>query len=101
MASKIHAFAATLALLSSAWAQSVDGSRYNNPTAGPPSIYFTAAASIPVAALQTAAAKASTAAKDATYAVNRDNGAAKATIFSDWSDFDEVRSYIGRAFPMQ
>jgi chitosanase len=85
MASVSSVLVASLALLSPTFAQSVDGSKYNNPTAGPPSSYFAAATSIPVAALKSAAAKASTAAKDATYPINNDGSAAKVTIHSDWS----------------
>jgi chitosanase len=86
-----HSFPAVfLALLGTSFAQSVDGSKYNNPTAGPPASYFAAATTIPVAALQSAAAKASTAASDATYPINGDGGAAKVTIHSDWSKFTEV-----------
>ncbi|KAJ5305147.1 ribonuclease H-like domain-containing protein [Penicillium atrosanguineum] len=85
---------ASLALLNPAFAQSVDGSKYNNPTAGPPSSYFAAATSVPVAALKSAAAKASTAAKDATYPINNDGGAAKVTIHSDWSKFSEGAAFV-------
>ncbi|KAJ5594925.1 uncharacterized protein N7459_001133 [Penicillium hispanicum] len=89
MTPRLVALAATLLVLSPVLAQSVDGSKYNSPSAGPPSSYFAAATSLPVAALQSAAAKASTAANDATYPVNNDDGAAKVTIHSDWSKFDE------------
>jgi chitosanase len=78
------------AFLGTSFAQSVDGSKFNNPTAGPPASYFAAATSIPVAALQHAAAKVSTAASDATYPINSDSGATKVTIHSDWSNFSEV-----------
>lgn len=83
-------FAISLILLGQTFAQSVDGSKYNNPTAGPPASYFAAASTVPVAALQTAAAKASKPAKDATYPINSDSGAAKVTIHSDWSGFSNV-----------
>lgn len=96
MASVSSVLVASLALLSPTFAQSVDGSKYNNPTAGPPPSYFAAATSIPVAALKSAAAKASTAAKDATYPINNDGGAAKVTIHSDWSNFSEVSSLLQR-----
>jgi hypothetical protein len=81
---------ALLALFGTGFAQTVDGSKYNNPTAGPPASYFAAATTIPVAALQSAAAKASTAAQDATYPINGDSGAKKVTIHGDWSNFSEV-----------
>ncbi|KAJ5921001.1 hypothetical protein N7466_009327 [Penicillium verhagenii] len=75
-------------------AQSVDGSKYNNPTAGPPSSYFAAATSIPVASLKSASAKASTAAKDATYPINSNSGAAKVLIHSDWTKFTEGAAFV-------
>lgn len=90
MAIKSSVLAASLALFGSALSQSVDGSQYNNPTAGPPASFFAAAPTIPVAALQSAAAKANTPAKDATYPINGDGGAPKSTIHSDWSHFSEV-----------
>ncbi|KAJ5657886.1 uncharacterized protein N7484_001535 [Penicillium longicatenatum] len=84
----------SLAVVNPTFAQSVDGSKYNNPTAGPPASYFAAATSIPVAALKSAAAKASTAAKDATYPINNSGGAAKVTIHSDWSKFSEGAAFV-------
>ncbi|KAJ5272895.1 hypothetical protein N7478_008020 [Penicillium angulare] len=83
-----------LAIFGQTLSQSVDGSKYNNPTAGPPASYFSATTTIPVAALQTAAAKASKAAKDATYPVNSDSGAAKVTIHSDWSTFSTGAAFV-------
>ena len=97
MAFLLPVLVASLALVSPTVAQSVDGSKYNNPTAGPPSSYFAAATSIPVAALKSAAAKASTAANDATYPINNNGGAVKVTIHSDWSKFSEV--HRRRSFP--
>lgn len=81
---------ASLALVIPVSSQTVDGSEYNNPTAGPPASYFAAATTIPVTALQSAAAKASTAAKNATYPISPDGGAKRITIHSDWADFNEV-----------
>ncbi|KAJ5248759.1 hypothetical protein N7468_000210 [Penicillium chermesinum] len=75
-------------------AQTVVGSKYNNPTAGPPASFFAATSTIPVAALQTAAAKATKAAKSATYAINNDGGAAKVTIHSDWSGFSSGAAFV-------
>ncbi|KAJ5688778.1 hypothetical protein N7462_003170 [Penicillium macrosclerotiorum] len=94
MAFRLLTLATSLVLLGPALGQSVDGSQYNNPTAGPPSSYFAAATTVPVAALQSAAAKASTAAKDATYPVNNDSGASKVTIHSDWSSFSEGAAFV-------
>lgn len=85
---------ALLALVGTGLAQQVDGSDYDRPAGGPPASYFTAATTIPVAALQTAAAKASRAALDATYPINFDRGAAKSTIYKDWSSFSAVRQTL-------
>ncbi|KAJ5776207.1 uncharacterized protein N7511_001218 [Penicillium nucicola] len=85
---------ALLAMAGTGFAQTVVGSNYNNPTAGPPASYFAAAATVPVAALQTAAAKASTAAQSATYPINGDSGAKKVTIHSDWSNFSEGAAFV-------
>lgn len=90
---KSFVFISTLVLFGTAFAQREDESKYNNPTAGPPSSSFAAASTVPVAAFQSAAAKANKPAKDATYPVNGDGGAKKVTIHSDWSKFNEVRSY--------
>ncbi|KAJ5720446.1 uncharacterized protein N7483_008380 [Penicillium malachiteum] len=59
--------------------QTVDGSEYNNSTAGPPS---------------SAAAKASQTAKYATHPVSRSSGATKVTIHSDWSNFTEGTAFV-------
>lgn len=85
---------ALCALFSTGLAQTVDGAKFNNPTAGPSASYFAAATTIPAAALESAAAKVSTAASDATYPVNFDKGAEKSTIYSDWSKFDEVDTLL-------
>jgi chitosanase len=89
-----------LALSGRGLAQSVDGKKFDNPTAGPPASYFAATTTIPVAALQSAAAKASTAASVATYPINFDSGAAKSTIYSDWSKFSEVGILIFENGPL-
>lgn len=80
-----------LGLLGTAAAQSVDGSKYNNPTSGPPASFFAAATSIPVAALNAAATKASIAAGSAaTYAVNTNSNSPKSIIYKDWVNFSEA-----------
>lgn len=70
--------------------QSVNGADYDSPSAGPPASYFAAATSLPVAALSSAAAKASKVPSDATYAVNYDSDSPTATIHSDWAAFSSV-----------
>ncbi|KAJ5164446.1 Fungal chitosanase [Penicillium coprophilum] len=88
---------ALLALFGTGLAQTVSGPEFNKPDAGPPGSYFAAGSSIPVAALKTAAGKASTAAKKATYPINGDEGAKKVTIYSDWSNFNEGAAFVWTA----
>lgn len=90
MAFKTTAGLALLALAGSVKAQSVDGSKYNSPTNGPPASYFAAATTLPVTALQSAAAKASSVPSKATYPVNTDKNSPKSTIHSDWVKFNQV-----------
>ena len=90
----LFAGAALLALFETGHCQSVVGSKYNNPTAGPPASFFAATSTLPVAALQTAAAQASQAAVDATYPVTDGKNAAVVTIHQDWSQFSEVRFHL-------
>ncbi|PYH40795.1 glycoside hydrolase family 75 protein, partial [Aspergillus saccharolyticus JOP 1030-1] len=78
---------ALLGLFPSATAQRVDGSKYNSPTGGPPASYFAAASSIPVAVIQSAAAKASSVPSLATYPINTDKNSPKSTIHDDWVKF--------------
>ncbi|KAJ5686358.1 hypothetical protein N7536_008977 [Penicillium majusculum] len=86
---------ALLALFgTSGLAQTVKGPEFNKPDGGPPGSYFAAGSSIPVAALQSAAAKASTAVPSATYPINGDKGAKKVTIHSDWTKFSEGAAYV-------
>ncbi|KAG2413844.1 hypothetical protein HFD88_003033 [Aspergillus terreus] len=79
-----------LALFSSvALGQTVDGSDYDSPNGGPPASYFAAASTMPVAALQAAAAKATKVPSYATYPVSQDDDAKKSTIHSDWASFSQ------------
>ncbi|KAJ5899353.1 hypothetical protein N7495_004097 [Penicillium taxi] len=94
MASKYSIFATFLILFGPALCQSVNGEHYNSPSAGPPSSFFTAAATLPIAALQTAASKASKAAKDATYPINNSDGAANVTIHSDWLNYSQGAAFV-------
>ncbi|EAU38426.1 predicted protein [Aspergillus terreus NIH2624] len=78
------------ALFSSvALGQTVDGSDYDSPNGGPPGSYFAAASTMPVAALQAAAAKATKVPSYATYPVSQDDNAKKSTIHSDWASFSQ------------
>lgn len=94
MTSKYPISVVSLALLTSVCSQSVDGEQYDSPSAGPPSSFFSAATTIPISALQTAAAKASQAAEDATYPINNSDDASEVTIHSDWSDYSEVSLFF-------
>ncbi|EKV12501.1 Fungal chitosanase, putative [Penicillium digitatum] len=86
---------ALLALFgSTGLAQRVDGPEFNKPYAGTPGSYFAASPSIPVAALHSAAAKASTAVPDGTYPINGDRGAKRVTIHTDWTNFDEGAAFV-------
>lgn len=85
-----------LSMVFSAFAlgQQVNGPDYDSPTGGPPAKFFAAAASIPVAGLRAAAAKASKVPNLATYPVSLEKNAAKSTIHSDWLSFSEVGSFL-------
>lgn len=84
------------ALFGTGLTQSVNGFNFNKPTGGPPGSYFAAGSSIPVTALQSAAATASTAVPDGTYPINRENGAQEVTIHSDWANFNQVDTLTSR-----
>jgi chitosanase len=77
---------ATLGLVS---ATTIDGSKYNNPTAGPTAAWFAGATSLPATQIASAAAAATKVPSDATYILEA-GGSAKATIHSDWSGFSKV-----------
>jgi hypothetical protein len=82
---------AALILCSVASGQTVDGSQYNKPSAGPPASFFAAATTLPVAAIKSAAAKATKVPKSATYVINNESDSPKATIHSDWANLNKVR----------
>ena len=88
----ISQLAISLALCNSALGQVVNGADYDKPNGGPPASFFAAASTMPVAALQAAAAKASQVPSLATYPVSQDPGAAKSTIHTDWASFSEGAS---------
>ncbi|RAL00090.1 glycoside hydrolase family 75 protein [Aspergillus ibericus CBS 121593] len=93
MALKTTLNLAVMALAGSSMAQSVDGSKYDHPNAGPPASFFAAATTLPVSALQAAAAKASVVPAKATYPVNTDKNSPLSTIHSDWASFSEGASF--------
>lgn len=84
--------ALSMAFSASVLGQKVNGPDYDSPTGGPPAKFFEAAATMPVAALQTAAAKAKKVPDLATYPVSLEKNAPKSTIHSDWLSFSEVGS---------
>lgn len=86
--------ALSMAFSAFALGQQVNGPDYDSPTGGPPAKFFAAAASIPVAGLRAAAAKASKVPNLATYPVSLEKNAAKSTIHSDWLSFSEVGSFL-------
>lgn len=68
----------------------VDGSQYNNPTAGPPSSWFAGDSSLPVSKIVAAVAGMNVAQPGDTYA--RGTKMSKnATIHSDWANLSKVR----------
>jgi chitosanase len=78
-----------LTLCTSALGQVIKGADYNKPNGGPPGEYFEAAASIPVAAIQSSTASLSRIPERATYPI-RPGSKEKSTIYSDWAAFNEV-----------
>ncbi|GMF91582.1 unnamed protein product [Aspergillus oryzae] len=80
--------ALSLAICGTAMGQKVNGADYNKPDGGPPAKFFQASSSIPVAAIQAAAAKASKVPSHATYPIGQ--GSTKSTIHSDWAGFSEM-----------
>ncbi len=79
-------------LLSPACGQTVVGSDYNDPSAGPPGIYFAAATTIPVAALVSAVAKASKVPQSAAFPINNNKNSPTATIHADFASLSTVCS---------
>lgn len=92
MAFKRHLrqLALTTMLLSPAWGQTVVGSDYNSPSAGPPGSYFAAATTMPVAALVSAVAKASKAPQSAAFPINNSKDSPTATIHADFASLSTV-----------
>lgn len=79
-------------LLNPAWGQTVVGSRYDDPTAGPPGSYFAAATTMPVAALVSAVAKASKVPQSAAFPINDSKSPPTATIHADFASLSTVCS---------
>ncbi|RHZ43460.1 glycoside hydrolase family 75 protein [Aspergillus thermomutatus] len=86
--------AASLLLFTPVLGQTVVGSDYNKPSAGPPASFFAAATTMPVAALQSAAAKASAVPKSAKYPINFDSDSPTATIHADWATLPTGAAYV-------
>ncbi|KAE8386697.1 endo-chitosanase C [Aspergillus alliaceus] len=82
----------SLAVAGAAMGQNVEGPEFNKPDAGTPGKFFAASSSLPVAAIQQAAAKASVVPDRATYPISPDSKV-KSTIHSDWAKFSEGASF--------
>jgi chitosanase len=91
----VAALAATIGL-ASATPSGIHGESFNNPTAGPPASLFSAAPTLPVVGIASAAAAATKVPKAATYVLGGGRNE-KATIHSDWAGFSKVRLYICRS----
>jgi chitosanase len=82
----IVALAATVGLAS---ATTINGASYNKPSAGPSTVWFAGATSLPATKIASAAAAATKVPSDASYILEA-GGTAKATIKSDWASFSKV-----------
>ncbi|KAF7590820.1 hypothetical protein BBP40_002342 [Aspergillus hancockii] len=83
--------ALAMAIYGPVMGQQVEGPEYNNPN-GTPGKFFAASGSIPVAAIQEAAAKASVVPDQATYPVAQ-GSSVMSTIHSDWAQFSSGAAY--------
>jgi hypothetical protein len=96
---------AVLLVLSStllATGQKISGPEFNKPFGGPPASYFQAAATIPVAALQTAATGLSESPGNAVADYKLSSSSKQmSTIYTDWAEFDGVSRLFLFKFPPQ
>jgi chitosanase len=87
------ALASILGVATASIPTSVDGAKYNEPSAGPSTAWFAGATSLPASKIASAAAKATKVPSDATYILEA-GGSAKATIHSDWASLSKVYGTI-------
>ncbi|KAJ0418228.1 fungal chitosanase of glycosyl hydrolase group 75-domain-containing protein [Aspergillus carlsbadensis] len=95
-----RALALLVVLLSTllAMGQKVNGPEYNKPDGGPPASYFQAAATMPVAALQTAATCLSETPGNAVHDYKLSSGSNQmSTIYTDWARFDAGAAVVWTA----
>ncbi|PTU21244.1 hypothetical protein P175DRAFT_0436784 [Aspergillus ochraceoroseus IBT 24754] len=90
---RLQYLAVCTTLFGSALSQVVSGSDYNKPDAGPPASYFSATATMPVAALKSAAAECTKVPAHATYPIS-EGSSIKSTIYSDWSSFSKGAAIV-------
>ncbi|KAL4804976.1 fungal chitosanase of glycosyl hydrolase group 75-domain-containing protein [Aspergillus unguis] len=83
-------------LATPALSQVIDGAQYNHPNAGPPASFFSAAPTMPVAALQTAAEHLRSVPKHGAYQINFDSKH-KEAIKTDWAGFKEGAAVVWTA----
>ncbi|KAL4940202.1 hypothetical protein BDV06DRAFT_230498 [Aspergillus oleicola] len=76
--------------------QIVNGPEYNHAHGGPPANYFTAAATMPVAALQSTASQLNGASGDGTYLMNSESSS-ETNIYQDWASFREGAAIVWTA----
>ncbi|KAL4929763.1 glycoside hydrolase family 75 protein [Aspergillus undulatus] len=87
-----------VALLSctSVLSQIIHGPNYNHPDGGPPAEFFTAAPTMPVAALESAAAQLSSVSADGRFLMNSDSST-KSPIYEDWASLEEGAAVVWTA----
>jgi chitosanase len=95
MPSKYHLrqLALAMGLLNPALGQTVVGSDYNNPSAGPPGSYFAAATTMPVAAVASIVANASVVPQSAKYPIHDSGNSPTATIYADFASLSTVSTF--------
>lgn len=91
--SRLLALGASAALVAADSPSKFHAASYNNPTAGPPTAWFSGANTVPVTQIASAAAAATQVPDHATYIMQND-GSAKATIKSDWAKLDKVSRMV-------
>ncbi|KAL4952722.1 fungal chitosanase [Aspergillus filifer] len=76
--------------------QVVNGPEFNHAHGGPPANYFTAAASMPVAALRSAASHLGGVSGDGAYLMNSESSSESA-IYEDWASFSQGAAIVWTA----
>ncbi|KAL4993639.1 fungal chitosanase of glycosyl hydrolase group 75-domain-containing protein [Aspergillus recurvatus] len=76
--------------------QNIDGSHDDYPNGGPPASYFSAAPTMPVAALQSAASRLGRTSREGSFRVSSDSSE-RSSIYSDWASFNEGAAVVWTA----